>query len=328
MSSEQRFQRPVAGISFILLGMVAISLNDLMIKFLSDGYPLHQMVFTRSIIGIVFSLSILQFEGGWRVLRPSRPWLHVMRGVMIVIANMSFFSALAVLPLAEATAIFFVAPLMITVLSIPILGEKVGPMRLMAVAAGFLGVLIMTRPWQSGTEREVSLIIYCLPILGAFTYAINSLLTRLLGGESPASALAVYVQGMFILVSLGFGLVAGDGRFVDGVQNESLIFLLRAWQWPQGTDVWLFLLLGLNSAVVGYSLAQAYRLADAATVAPFEYVGLPMAVFWGWLIWGEWPSSIVFVGIVLVMGSGLFVFLREQIKQRRLVSTKPIQRRY
>ncbi|MBZ0122437.1 MAG: hypothetical protein K8F31_00945, partial [Roseovarius sp.] len=152
--------------------------------------------------------------------------------------------------------------------------------------------------------------------------------TRMLGVRSRASAMAVYIQLAFILVSLGFWAVAGDGRFAAGVRNQSLVFLLRAWVWPAGGDVWLFVGLGLNSAIVGYCLAAAYRMADAATVAPFEYTGLPLAIFWGWAIWGELPGPVVLAGIALILGAGLFVFLRERRRQRPLVSGKRIHRRY
>lgn len=328
MMAETRKQNPAAGIGFILFAMLAISINDMLIKFLSGGYPLHQMVFTRSAIGICFSLFLVQFEGGWVILKTSRPWLHVLRGVMIVVANLTFFAALAALPLAEATAIFFVAPLMITLLSIPLLGESVGPLRIGAVGVGFVGVVIMTRPWESGEVREVPYFIYILPVLAALTYAINQVLTRMLGVASKASALAVYVQAVFIIVSLCFWTVAGDGRFAEGLHNESLVFLLRAWVWPEGRDVYLFLGLGVNSAVIGYTLAQAYRMADAATVAPFEYVGLPLAILWGWLIWAELPGPVVFAGIALILGAGLFVFLRERQKQRLVASQTKVRRRY
>ncbi len=328
MTAIAKAHNPAAGIGLILVGMLTISINDMLIKALSDGYPLHQMVFTRSAIGIMFSLMLVQLEGGWSILRTRTPGLHMLRGLMIVIANLTFFAALAVLPLAEATAVFFVAPLMITLLSIPILGEKIGPLRISAVIVGFIGVVIMTRPWQSGAEREVSLLIYLLPVLAAFTYAINQVLTRKLGATTKASALAVYVQVMMVSVSIGFWALAGDGRFVDAHSNESLIFLLRAWVMPEGLDFYLFAGLGLNSAIVGYVLAQAYRLADAATVAPFEYAGLPLAIFWGWAVWGEWPTFMTFVGIGLILGSGLFVFLRERQRQRPLLGRRRVHRRY
>lgn len=319
--------RPGAGIIFILVGMFSISINDMLIKQLSGGYPLHQVVFTRSAIGIMFSLCMVQLEGGWSVLSTRQPVLHLMRGLVVVISNMSFFLALAVLPLADATALFFAAPLFITVLSIPFLGEKVGPLRMGAVVVGFAGVLIMQRPWESGGSLEVSRVVLLLPLLSALTYAALQLMTRKLGATTKASAMAVYIQGMFILVSLGFYVVAGDGRFAEGSDNASVQFLLRAWVWPAAGD-WPYLIgLGLNSAIIGYCLSQAYRLSDAATIAPFEYVGLPLAVFWGWLIWSDLPDWEVWTGMALIMGAGLFVFLREQQKARR-VARAEIKARY
>ncbi|MGR3614550.1 MAG: DMT family transporter [Paracoccaceae bacterium] len=306
------------GVLFIVIAMAAISINDLMIKQLSGGYPLHQIVLVRSVIGLGITLFILQFEGGFAMLKTSNPWQHAMRGVFIVVSNMSFFLALAALPLGEATAMFFAAPLFITLLSIPVLGEKVGPLRISAVIIGFAGVLIMQRPWEGSTETDVSRLVLLLPVIAAFAYALNQVFTRKLGASTKASALAAYIQLTFIVVSVGFFLVAGDGRFAQGGSGPSLHFLLRAWVRPDNDDLWIFLALGLNSGVIGYALSQAYRMADAATVAPFEYIGLPLAVMWGWIFWAEVPDAVVWVGMFLIAGSGLFVFLREQQKERKV----------
>jgi S-adenosylmethionine uptake transporter len=314
-----------AGIWFILAGMTAISMNDMLIKQLSGGYPLHQLVFTRSAIGLMLTLVLVHMEGGWTILKTTRPGLHLVRALMIVVSNMTFFSAIAVLPLAEATALFFAAPLFITLLSIPFLGEKVGPMRMSAVLIGFIGVLIMQRPWQSLDGSDANRLVLLLPVISALTYAVNQVMTRKLGITSKASALAVYIQVTFIIVSAGFFLVAGDGRFAVGAQNGALEFLLRAWVWPASGDWKFFLGLGVLSATVGYCLSQAYRLSDAATVAPFEYIGLPLAVFWGFMVFGEWPDLPIFIGILLIMGAGLFVFLRERALSKRI--TRPTNMR-
>jgi len=167
-----------------------------------------------------------------------------------------------------------------------------------------------------------------LPVISALTYACNQILTRRLGVQAKASAMAVYIQSSFIVVFLGFLVVAGDGPYALGLQNESLIFLLRSWTMPQGVDNWLFLGLGLNSAIIGYSLAQAYRLTDAAILAPFEYAGLPLAIMWGWLIWHELPVAEVWIGIILIAASGLFVYLRERIRSHPLTSRAQVNRRY
>lgn len=314
------------GIAFIILGMFCISVNDMQIKRLSGDYPLHQMVFVRSVIAITFSMVMIQFEGGWKILRTERPVLHLVRGLTVVVSNMAFFAALAVIPLADATAMFFVAPLFITLLAIPLLGEKVGARRIGAVLVGFLGVLVMVRPGMDRPEGGPGMLVLLLPVLAAFTYAMMQILTRKLGGNSKASAMAFYIQATFIMVSLGFWLVAGDGRYAQGQGNEVLFFLLREWVWPEAADWPWFILLGLMAAVIGYSLSAAYKVANASTIAPFEYVALPMAIFWGWVVFGTLPDVWVVIGIVLIAGSGLYVFLREKVKARPVATRRPLRR--
>lgn len=323
---DSRSDRPGLGIAFILLGMVGISINDMLIKHLSGDYPLHQMVFVRSAIGICFSLLLLQFEGGLRILRTNQIGLHVLRGACIVGANMSFFAALAVIPLADATALFFVAPLFITLLSIPFLGERVGARRAGAVIVGFLGVLIMLRPGAETGDAAPGRLVLLLPIFAAFAYACMQILTRRLGVTSKASAMAVYIQAMFICVSVVFWAVAGDGRFEGHFESESMKFLLRAWTWPASGDIVFFVILGFMSAVIGYSLSQAYRLASPATIAPFEYVALPLAIFWGWIVFAHLPDIWVMSGIVLIAVAGIYVFLREGRRAKPTSSGRPIRR--
>lgn len=317
---------PTTAIAFILIGMICISFNDTMIKQLSGAYPLHEMVFVRSVIGILVSLLIVQFEGGFTILRTSTPFLHLLRGLLVVFANMSYFTALAVLPLADATALFFVAPLFITLLSIPLLGEQVGWRRISACLVGFAGVLVMVRPGGNIAEQVDTWLVLLLPVIAAMAYALMQIMTRRLGITSKPSAMAVYIQLTFITVAAGFGLVAGDGRFAEGLTDESLIFLLRAWEWPAEGDRWLFLALGVNSGAIGYSLSKAYASADAATVAPFEYVALPLAILWGWSLWGEVPGPSTLIGIALIVASGLYVFLRERVRNAPVAANRPYRR--
>ncbi len=305
-------------IIFVLIGVFAISINDMLIKQLSGGYPLHQIVFIRSAIGVIISLGLVKLEGGFHLLKTDRVGLHITRGLLVVISNMAFFLALAALPLAEVTALFFAAPLFITLLSIPILGEKVGVMRLSAVAVGFIGVMIMQRPWAGAESMHATRLVLLLPVLAALTYALNQLMTRKLGVTAKASVMSLYIQVVFIFVSVGFYMVAGDGGLVNANSSVSMQFLLRAWVWPATGDEWVFLALGLNAGIIGYCLSQAYRIADAATVAPFEYIGLPLAVFWGFAIFGDLPSWEVWLGIALILAAGLFVFLRERQKSRNI----------
>jgi len=304
--------------------MLCITINDTLIKFLSDGYPLHQMVFVRSAIGLAASLVFLRLEGGVSLLRTDQPALHALRAALIVVANMTFFAALAVMPLGAATALFFVAPLFITLLAVPVLGESIGAPRMAAIVVGLAGVGVMMAPgvdW-GGIPRWNLL----LPVAAAICYSGMQVLTRKLGGRSAASAMAIYIQGTFIVVSVGFFLVAGDGRFAGGGRSEAAEFLLRAWVWPMVGDLWIFAVLGLMSALIGYSLSQAYRLGTAAVVASYEYVALPLAIFWGWIVFGEVPSPVVWVGVVLIAVAGLAVFARERTLEQPVASARPIRR--
>lgn len=311
-----RENRPGLGILFLCIGMVAISVNDLLIKVLSDDYALHQIVFTRTCIAIVLSVVALQIEGGFNLLRTDRPWLHALRGLMLVGANLTFFASLAAMPLGLTTALFYVGPLLLTLFSAVFLGERVGLMRGGAIVVGFAGVAIMQNP--SAIEIEVaSRWVLVLPVLAAALYAGMATMTRALGVTSKASAMAIYNQLCFIGVSSLFFVSAGDGTFDPGPDNPSLHFLLRAWQWPEVADWWVLGAMGFLNAVMAYCLNAAYRIAPSATVAPFEYIGLPLAFFWGWMVFAEWPTPAVWTGCALILGAGLFVFLRErQIKRR------------
>lgn len=300
--------RPLVGIFFIVFGMSCITVNDMLVKLLSDNYALHQIVLIRSLFAIGFSLLMVQFEGGWRILKTGLPGQHALRASLIVFCNIFFFMGIAAMPIGEATAIFFVAPLIISLLSIPFLGEKVGPRRLTAVVVGFVGVLIMIRP-GGGTAGILTAL---LPIGAALLYALFQLMTRQLGGTAKASAMAVYVQVMFLVISTLIGLVIGNGRYADSFENASLVFIFRPWVIPAMDDLWLFGTLGVLNAIIAYALSQAYRSAAAATVAPFEYIALPLATLWGFLIWNDVPDGRAWLGMALILGAGLYVLARER----------------
>jgi drug/metabolite transporter (DMT)-like permease len=277
-------------------------------------------VFTRSCIAILLTVYFAHLEGGIGLLRTRRLWLQLTRGLLMVIGATSYFLALAAMPLADAAAIFFVAPLFITALSVPFLGERVGPWRWAAVCAGMAGVVVMLRPGQGLVE-----IAALLPIGGALAYATMQMLTRRLGDTERASTLAFYIHVCFIAVGAVFGLIAGDGRFAGG-GHPSLEFLLRAWAWPSGFDAFLMLSSGVLVAIAGYLMAQAYRLAEANLLAPFEYTALPFAVLWGVLWWGDWPDATAFLGIAMIVGSGLFVFYRETLRGHLVAARRPMPR--
>jgi drug/metabolite transporter (DMT)-like permease len=301
---------------------VFFSFNDMAIKFMSGGYALHQVVLIRSVVGMsVWLVLVMPFSGGWKVVKTDRLGMHILRGLCVVFANLTFFLGLAAMPLAGAVAIFFVSPLLITVFSVLFLGERVGPFRWGAIVIGFAGVLVMVNP-GAGSFQIAAL----LPILAATGYAFLHILTRKIGGTESAATMLFYIQLTFIVTSILVGLVLGDGRF-SGNSHPSLDFLTRAWVVPQVSDWGILVAIGVASSGGGYLISQAYRLSEAAFAAPFEYLAMPLAILFGVLVFGEYPVFRDWVGIALIIGSGLVLLWRESVKNRPLTETAPRLRR-
>lgn len=304
--------------AFCALGAsVAFSLNDLAIKALSGGYPLHQITLIRAILALVVTLGVIMpLTGGFHQLRTSRPGLHLIRSGFIVASNLAFYAAVAAVPLADATAIFFVSPLLLAIFAMVFLGERVGPWRWGAIAAGLVGVALIIRP-GSAAFAPVAL----LPLAAAACYAASSTITRRLGLKDSAATLAFYIQITFLVFSTAVGLSIGDGRLDSAGQGAALAFLTRAWIWPPMADWPLLALAGLGSAAGGLLISQAYRLCEAALVAPLEYAALPMAILWGYLVFGDWPDPVAWIGIVLILAAGLTMIWRET--RRKSIPYRP-----
>ncbi len=308
------------GIGAILGAMLVLSAQDAFIKSISAGYPLHQIILVRASTALLLVALFVHWEGGFGILRSNRPGLQALRCLLIVVTNTAFFLGLAALPLADAVAIFFVAPVFITALAAPMLGERIGPFRWMAVLVGLVGVIVMVRP-GTGAFRPEAL----LPVSAALAYALMQMLTRRLGVSSKASALALYVQLTFLAVSSLVGLGLGDGRFA-GSGHPSLEFLTRPWTHPDNAELAVMVMIGVLNAVGTYLMTQAYRKGEAAIIAPFEYLALPLSVVWGYLLWSELPGRTSWIGMALIAGAGLFLFYREVLHGRPLAVERPLPR--
>ena len=298
------------GIVCVVGAITLFVLQDALIKWLSGAYPLHEIVLVRAASAIAVTLFVMRLEGGVHLLRTHRLGLQLARSGLLIVANCAFYMALAAMAIAEATSLFFVAPLLITALSALVLRDSVGPRRWAAVCVGLAGVIVMLRPGE-GVLRLVAL----LPIVAATAYALMQILTRRLGESERASTIAFYSQAGFIVASMAIGLAAGDGRFAPE-DDASLAFLLRAWTVPTARDAALFLAIGVINGVAGYLMSQAYRISRPAAIAPFEYVALPMAVTWGVVFFGNWPDLPTWAGMALICGSGLYVLHRETVVAR------------
>jgi len=301
------------GVLCLVAAIACLTLSDSIIKWLSPELPLHQITLLRSCFALILVLFMVQLEGGLQALKTRRPVLHMVRGSMLVLANMFFFVGLAAMPLAETVALFYTAPLFICILSQPVLGEKVGLSRWFVILVGMAGAIIMLRP---GSElfKPVSL----LPIMAALCYAAMTMMTRKLGLREKASTLTFYIQLAFIGISSLVGLAIGDGSF-DNYDSTPLSFLLREWSWPNPTQLQLLALCGAIVSVGGYLLSQAYRIGEASAVAPFEYASLPFALVVGFWLWGDWPDWRAFTGTGMIIGSGLLVVYLENRAYRKSI---------
>ncbi len=301
----------LTGILFAAGGTMIFSVNDVAIKFLSGGYALHQVILIRAFVAMAFILTVIHLsERGWSQLATSRPGTHLLRVAIIMLSNVTFFLGLAAMPLADAVAVAFVSPIVVTLMSIVFLGEKVGPRRWGAVIVGMVGVVVMLRP-GAGVIQPAALLV----LVSAILYASGNLLARQMGGTESAMTLSFYVQAGFILVSLCMGLWTGDGHLAT--DDPIWAFLFRPWIWPPLADWPIFLATGLSVGIGGMMVTQAYRTAEAGLIAPFEYVGMPLAIFWGVVIFGTFPDATAWVGIALICGSGLYVLWRETVVRQR-----------
>ncbi|MBI1171700.1 EamA family transporter [bacterium] len=305
---ERTSRHVFLGIAAAMCGSAVFSLNDLCIKHLSGAYALHQVILVRAFVGVAFILGFAAVSGQRRIWYTKRPWMHLLRSSIVMISNATYFLGLAALPLADAAAIGFVAPLLLTMLSVLILREKVGWHRWGAVVVGLIGVVVMLRP--EGQFRWAAVLV----LISALCYATTQTMTRMFRDTESAVTINFYTQVAFVVVSSSMGLFVGDGHLA-GSPDASLAFLFRPWILPVEGDWIYFLGTGLAVAIGGLLMSQAYRMNEAALVAPFEYTSMPLAILWGFVFFGTFPDLQGWVGIALIIGAGLYTLWRETVRR-------------
>lgn len=278
------------GIVLALAGILGVSVMDACAKLLGEGYAISQIILARNGVGVlaVFAFVLLS-GGGLGQLRAQRVGLLILRTVFSLAAAFLFFTGLRYLPLADAFAIAFTAPLFITALSMPLLGERVGVRRWAAVVVGFAGVLVVIQPGTTSFRIEA-----LLPLLAALSYALTMLIGRKMTRDMTTSAIMFWS-------SLGAALA-------------TLAMMPSQWQTPTPVDLGLFLFMGLVGTLGMSLITQGYRFAPAAVIAPFDYSALLWAVILGWLIWNDVPGPHVWLGSSILIASGLYILHRETRK--------------
>jgi drug/metabolite transporter (DMT)-like permease len=291
-SSQSRHPGAAAGILCILLGSLCLAISDAIAKWLGTHYSPVEILFLRTAIAWPCVTAVVCALGGRRALRTRHPGLHLLRGALNVVSAGAYYLSLRYLPLAETAAISFAAPLCVTVLSVWALKEHVDRGGWLAALVGFLGVLLIVRPGTASFQVAA-----LLPLLTAVLYAVMMITARGIGQSESMLTTAFYIVGE---------------QFVC-----SAVALPWAWtapryeHWPFFAGVALFSTLGLTL------ITQSFRIAPASTVAPFDYTGLVWAAVLGWLFWRETPDVVAWVGALVIVGSGLYIALREAARGRR-----------
>lgn len=295
-------ERALRGILLLLVAVLIFAIQDVIIKFMSSDYAALEIVLIRSIFAVPIIFVILHYNGGLATLKTQQLSLQIVRGLVMFLAYIFFFLAIAALPYSLTLAIFFAGPLFITALSVPILKEPVGWRRWSAVLIGFLGVMVIINPGGASFDPAVF-----LALGAAFTYAISIILTRIIKDSAPA--MAAYTTGMYLLSALILSPVFANLQ-VDTV-HPSILFLTKAWTMPLPKDILLIFIISLCWGVGMVLLSAAYRSVSAALLAPFEYFSIFYGILFGYLFWHEVPTTAMLIGLTLIVGSGLFIIYRE-----------------
>lgn len=303
--------KTLSGILCLVAGLAVFSVQDLILKQLSGGYPLHQAMVIRSLTALPLLILLVLRDGKGLAAILAPGWQRLFaRGFILFLAYTSYYLALAALPLATTVALYFSAPLMMVALAAFLLGDRVGPARWLAVGCGFAGVVVMVRPGSSLFDWAA-----LLPVFSGLSYALSMVLARRMGMRHSAAVLAFHGNAVFLLCALLLSAVFGGGGFA-GDGHPSLAFLTRGWVVPTPGDLGLMMACGGIAAAGLTLLTQAYRIAPTSTVAPFEYSAMIWGVLWGWLFWSDWPDAVAWTGIAIICGTGLFVVWHEAREQR------------
>ena len=272
------------GIALLLMAIVIFSMMDATAKYLGESYHPAQIVWARFVVNLGIVVLVL----GPRLRRAiisQQPRLQFARGLSHIASSGLFFTSLQVIGLAEATAIMDINPVLITLGAAVFLGESIGLRRILGIAVALCGALIIIRP-GAGVFHPAAV----LPLIGAFTYAAGAILTRIARSDSTATSVLWSALVGSVLATLAVPFF---------------------WQPIAPQHLWAFLLLGIFGTVAQALLIRAFALAEAAAIAPFGYTGLIWAGLWGWLFWGNLPDLWTVIGALIIVGAGLYVWMRE-----------------
>ncbi len=291
VAGSLRANRARLGIAITIVGGLCFTFQDSGIKWLSAEIAIIQILFLRSLFGIALLGTSTLFSGERISLIVQRPWLLLARTATNIVSWILFFSGLKYLPIATAVALFFSFPLFLAITSVPLLGEKVGIRRSLAIVVGFIGVLFITNP-VAGIEWPMLL------MLGAaFGWALVANATRVLGETVNTSTMLFHTL-------LGFAATMSIPQF-------------WIWQSIDFNTLLMVAAVAFFGVIAQFCLTKAYAIASPSIIAPFEYTALLWAATMGYMLWGDVPDIYATIGALLIIASGLYIIHRETILNRQ-----------
>lgn len=276
----------LSGALFGLLGFAIFASHDVIIKYLGAAYSSIQIAFFSALLTFPLMTVLLIGDTVPGTLRPTHPWWMLVRSISAVIAAVGAFFAFSLIPLAQVYAVLFATPLLITVLAVPLLGEKVGPRRAIAVVVGLIGVLVVLRPGSTAVN-----IGHAAALAAAVAGALNAIVVRKIGNDERAVLMVLYpMLASFVMMGVALPFVYRPMPIADFGALAVVAVLV---------------LLAMSCMVI------AYRRADAAIVAPMQYSQILWAALFGAVLFGEYPDAMTYVGTAIVTASGLYILRRE-----------------
>jgi len=305
MSQPQSQQNPLEGMAIMAGAMIVLPAMDAIAKYMAtfESMSPGQVTFYRFFFQLVCTLPLLFALFRWKALSANRPWMNLLRGALHGAASLLFFVAVKYMPLADVFAIYFVEPFMLTAMSALFLGDKVGWRRWTAIVVGFGGAMIVIQP-----SYEIFGLKALLPVCCAFLYSLYLFLNRAIGeADSPLTMQTMAGIGgtLFMAAALFGGNVAGIADFEISLPQSALALVL-------------LLILGSLSGYAHLLIVRAFRLAPLSLLAPFQYFEIISATILGYALFNDFPTVSKWIGIAIIVASGLFIIWRER------AHTKPV----
>ena len=307
------------GIVFILIAMIVFSVQDGIMKHIYNFVSLYEIYLIRTVVSFVLILLFLIITKKPIVFKSQYPLLTFTRVILFFFGFSSFYVSLTVLPLGTATALFFVTPFLITIFAHFFLKEEIGLRRWSAVVVGFIGVYVTLNP-DFSNFNYLSL----LPILCALCYSLSMIIIKKTSDKDSVytQTFTFYIGAM--IISIIFYFIIGDGQY-NVSDHPASQFIFREWFVDFNSNILLMTATGVTATLAFLFLFTAYSIASPAVVSPFEYSILFWSPLVGWLYFDEIPSLNTVIGILIIVSSGVYIFMREKAQNQSIATEKPLR---